>query len=243
MYWSAIASSADGTKLAAAVQGGNSIDTSGHLTTWPGFIYTSTNSGATWKQTSAPSAPAIAWFSIASSADGTKLAAVIAGGLIYTSTNSGVTWKPTSAPRSYWTTIASSADGSKLVAGADADAPIYTSVDSGHTWIPQSVLGFNYWFATAASADGNVLLAATFSGGVAVSRSVPHPALDLAAHSGNTVLSWTVPSAKFFLQYSPVCGVGWTDVTAPPQMNLTSLNYELVVSPTNLAGFYRLENR
>jgi hypothetical protein len=130
-----------------------------------------------------------------------------------------------------------------LVAGADADVPIYTSVDSGHTWTPQIALGSNYWFAAAASADGNLLLAATFTDGLAVSHSVPHPALEVAARSGSSVLSWTVPSAKFLLQCSPVCGIGWTDVTASPEMNFTNLKYELVVTPTNLASFYRLENR
>jgi hypothetical protein len=57
-------------------------------------------SAQNWILTSAPSNND--WFSIASSADGTKLAAVawdfVAGG-IYTSTNSGDTWTLTSAPR------------------------------------------------------------------------------------------------------------------------------------------------
>ena len=48
---------------------------------WAGFIYTSTDSGATWTPTSAPTNT---WDCIASSADGTKLAAGIYGGGIYT---------------------------------------------------------------------------------------------------------------------------------------------------------------
>jgi hypothetical protein len=96
-----VASSSDGTKLVAGGWGG---------------IYTSTNSGATWTQTGAPSEE---WFSIASSSDGTKLAAISAvylSGSIYTSTNSGLTWTQTSAPSVNWQSIASSSDGTKLVA-------------------------------------------------------------------------------------------------------------------------------
>ncbi len=64
--WNRIASSADGTKLAAVVNGGQ--------------IYTSTDSGITWTAR----APSQGWYSIASSADGTKLAAVVQNGQIYT---------------------------------------------------------------------------------------------------------------------------------------------------------------
>ena len=56
--WSCVASSADGSKLVAAVDGG--------------LIYTSTNSGGTWVPTTAPSN---AWASVACSADGSKVIA------------------------------------------------------------------------------------------------------------------------------------------------------------------------
>src|SRR6185295_16834214 len=52
--WSAVATSADGARLLAAVSGG--------------LIYTSTNSGATWTATTAPG---MNWSALASSADGT----------------------------------------------------------------------------------------------------------------------------------------------------------------------------
>src|SRR6267378_267177 len=64
--WDGVASSADGTKLVSVI--------------WPGSIYTSTNSGATWTNTSAPNKN---WGAVASSADGTKLAAATSGGGIY----------------------------------------------------------------------------------------------------------------------------------------------------------------
>jgi photosystem II stability/assembly factor-like uncharacterized protein len=47
-----------------------------------GGVYTSTNSGATWTQTGAPTT--LYWHSIASSADGTKLVAAAYGAGIYT---------------------------------------------------------------------------------------------------------------------------------------------------------------
>ena len=62
--WSAIASSADGTKLVATIYSGN--------------IYTSTNSGANWLlHNSNPITSPMAWSSVASSADGTKLVATV----------------------------------------------------------------------------------------------------------------------------------------------------------------------
>ena len=57
------------------------------------------------------------WYSVASSADGTKLVAVVYSGYIYTSTDSGVTWtQQTSAGSQIWFSVASSADGTKLAA-------------------------------------------------------------------------------------------------------------------------------
>ena len=66
------------------------------------------------------------WASIASSSDGTKLAAVVSGGQIYSSTDSGVTWTAQESSRS-WLSIASSSDGTKLAAVVDG-GQIFTSV-------------------------------------------------------------------------------------------------------------------
>lgn len=69
--WASITSSADGTKLAAGV--------------WGGYIYTSTDSGATWTQQTA--AGSRSWGRIVLSADGTRLAAPAwSGDDIYTAT-------------------------------------------------------------------------------------------------------------------------------------------------------------
>ena len=93
--WVSVACSADGTKLVAVPDGD--------------FIYTSTNSGATW--TAAITAPNANWQAVASSTNGSKLVAVVYSGLIYTSTNSGATWTAATAPSTNWQAVASSADG------------------------------------------------------------------------------------------------------------------------------------
>ena len=74
--WRTIASSTNGLKMVAAVNGGP--------------IYTSVDGGQSWT----PRASSLAWQSVASSADGTHLAAVVNNGLIYNSTNSGTNWTP-----------------------------------------------------------------------------------------------------------------------------------------------------
>jgi hypothetical protein len=174
-----VASSADGVKLAA-------VDSIGER------IYTSTNSGATWTQTSAPSNY---WSSVASSADGTKLVAVSGAynslghppGPIYTSTNSGATWILTSAPHQDWTSVASSADGSKLVG---CSSYIYVSTNSGAGWIRRALNvlpnhGFDQWISVAASADGSTM--------AAVSKSALPSGVLTSTNSGTTWNTNSVP--------------------------------------------------
>jgi len=168
--WVSVASSADGTKLVAAA--GNGYTFNG--ITIPGLIYTSTNSGTSWTATSAPSTN---WQTVASSADGTKLVAVVAGavdggigsdgepygvetdGLIYTSTNAGATWQATSAVAFGWNSVASSADGSKLIA-ASWGGWLVSSTNSGATWATVNLPpNTNYFTCVASSADGSKLVA------------------------------------------------------------------------------------
>jgi photosystem II stability/assembly factor-like uncharacterized protein len=128
-----MAASADGTKLVTAPYGSN--------------IYTSTNSGANWiQQTNSPN---LLWWSCASSADGTRLAAVsgTAGGsgVIYTSNDSGMTWVSNNVPGQQWSQIISSADGNELAAIVNGNHP----VAAGGIWIshttpsPQLNLSFS----------------------------------------------------------------------------------------------------
>ena len=147
-YWYSIASSADGTKLAAVDEYASYSDS---------YIYTSTDSGVTW--TAQLNSGSRYWSSIASSADGTKLAAVDSNnGYIYTSTTSGATWSTNgnSSGQHNWTSITSSSDGTKLVAVVSGNY-IYTSTDSGATWFQRD--SSRYWKSVASSADGTKLIA------------------------------------------------------------------------------------
>ncbi|MBF0464469.1 MAG: hypothetical protein HQK88_09545 [Nitrospirae bacterium] len=145
--WDSIASSSDGTKLVAAAQGD--------------YLYTSTDSGATWiQQTSAGRYLQ----NIVSSSDGAKLAAAVNGGFIYTSTDSGATWtKQTVLGSKSWHPIASSSDGTKLAVadfyGSGSGGYIYTSTDSGTTWTAQTNAGIGAWGYIASSSDGSKLIA------------------------------------------------------------------------------------
>jgi Tfp pilus assembly protein FimT len=165
-YWVSIASSADGTKLAAVASPGPAN---------PGPIYVSTNSGATWTQASAPTN--YYWYAVASSADGSKLVAVAPfdtsvapfdtsnnlTGRIYTSTNFGMTWASNNAPGFFWSSVASSADGNKLVA-AVWYGPVCTSTNSGATWMQTSAPTNGSWDNVASSADGTRLVIVASSG-------------------------------------------------------------------------------
>ena len=148
----AVASSADGNKLVAVVGATPSIALES-VTSGP--IFTSTNSGTTWQPSGASNE---IWSCIASSADGTTLAAgtitynsQLGAGPLYVSTNSGATWLPTSAPTDVWASVACSADGTRLIAAGRA---IYTSINSGTTWITNNVPP-SLWTSVASSVDGS----------------------------------------------------------------------------------------
>ena len=195
-YCVSIACSADTRKLITASTSGG--------------IYTSSDSGRTWIQTGAPSQN---WTGVASSADGTRLAAsasVTCGvcplGGIYISADSGVTWNRTSAPSNLWSSIASSADGSRLAAvGVDTNrnAFIYVSSDAGATWRQAGApSNFLAWQSVASSADGTTLVA------------IAAPIYDFVANCTMIYIS------KDF-------GVTWTQADAP------ALNWAVVASSAN----------
>src|ERR1035438_9195595 len=214
-----VASSADGSKLVAAV--GASI---------AGPIFTSTNYGVNWTQ--ATNAPLARWYSVASSADGNKLmACAYFLGNVYLSSDAGVTWTKTGLPTNNWNSVAESADGTKMVALANSGSAvpstgsggIYTSTDSGATWVSNNVPSWS-WTCAAMSADGSELIASigapSSSGGIYVSQTTPAPVLNLSA--SDNVISWIIPSLDFTLQQSPDLS-SWTAVTNLPVLNLTNL--------------------
>jgi hypothetical protein len=239
--WASFACSADGTKWVGAWTpiNPNNVDF--------GSIFVSTNSGYTWRTSGAPKGPI--WGSVASSADGTKLAAAVgdphgsaANGPIYTSTNSGATWRPSIMPNLECWCIGSSADGTKLVAFGGL---VYLSTNSGAAWWSHPNQYFSARFGCS-SADGKAIAALVTSvngGPIYTLQTTPTPILNLIPCASNALLSWLIPSMDFTLQQnSDLTTTNWTDVPTPPVLNLTNLQNQVLVSPTNGNTFYRLKH-
>ena len=109
----------------------------------PGFIYVSTSGiyyiihyfnilplskgGLRWAQTNAPSNK---WYSVASSSNGHKIAAVVDGGGIYVTADGGINWSLTSAVSAAWYSIASDSTGTYLAA-VQKLGYIYTTTSQG----------------------------------------------------------------------------------------------------------------
>jgi hypothetical protein len=115
------------------------------------------------------------WFSVVSSADGTRLAAAVSGaygssGPIYTSTNSGTTWAASGAPYAGWTSIAASADGNKFAAACYA---VNTGIYTLHSTPTPSL--------SLTPSEGNVLL----------SWTSPSLNFTLQQNSDPTTTNWT----------------------------------------------------
>jgi hypothetical protein len=145
--WFRVAASADGTGLAAI---GEPTLIRGSLPpSYTGSFYTSTNSGANWISNNVPKASKLGATScsLASSADGQKLAALISSAL-YTSTNSGAAWITNSLPSGIWNSVACSADGTRLIVGG---LEILVSTNSGNGWILTNPVAASF---VASSADG-----------------------------------------------------------------------------------------
>jgi len=226
--WTTVTSSSDGSKLILFT-----ADT----------IYFSTNSGVNWLQVNNPPEHWSASSSkeLACSADGTGLAVILNGNFntcsIDISSNWGLTWTKTSAPTNgYLSSIACSADGSKLVTSANPGL-LFLSSDFGLTWKSNNVSAS--WFAVAASADGNKMLAIARPGGIWTAQTTPSPQLTITSSSTNLALSWMIPSTSFVLQRSSDL-ISWADVVNPPALDLKDLQNQVMLSPSNRIGFYRL---
>ncbi len=106
----------------------------------------------TW--TTATNAPSANWVSLASSADGNTLAALVQGGeAVYLSTNAGADWKLSSPANGgvVGTGIACSANGKTLYFSGIGQ--IYSSTNSGASWNP-TPSPIASWTGVACSADG-----------------------------------------------------------------------------------------
>lgn len=179
-YWQCVASSADGTVLAAAA-GQNKL-----IGNFPGGVFISTNAGADWFEANLP---ANNFYSgIASSADGSRLAVTYNNGGVYYSMDYGVDWSFNSTifPQAFGGlahNIASSADGAKLAVSCSM---IYTSTNGGVTWTSNNIAGPRY-ASIASSADGNKLAVASLSA----------PEIYLSTNAGLTWITNMVTNGDF----------------------------------------------
>jgi hypothetical protein len=198
--WKASAMSADGTKIVAC-------------TYYNGNIFTSSDSGATWTMRTTPAVQY--WFGVASSSDGTKLAAAPYGNNVFTSADSGVTWTARESNRQ-WRCIASSSDGTKLLAGVNGGY-LYTSSDSGVTWVPRMTDTNREWFGVTSSADGTKLVACAHSGNIYIStdsgatwtpRSIVNNWYSVASSSDGTKLIACATGGQIYV--SSDSGLTWT---------------------------------
>ncbi|HTV43436.1 MAG TPA: WD40 repeat domain-containing protein [Candidatus Sulfotelmatobacter sp.] len=147
--WTSIASSSDGTRLAAA----------------GGIVMLSTNSGATWTRANAASTAIVV-----SSSDGTKFAAAGPSGGSQIETNVGdIFYLDYSSPDETWESLACSSNGAVL-AGAVSGGEIYISADSGITWA--ATASTQTWRRVTVSADGSTLAAVVYGGGIYVSTNL-----------------------------------------------------------------------
>ena len=184
-----------------------------------------------------PVATSRTWYSITSSSDGTKLAAVAYRGYIYTSTDSGVNWtaKLTDTIRN-WTSITSSSDGTKLAAGVSGGY-IYTSTDSGASWTTNSnSSGSNSWISITSSSDGTKLAAAVYDGYIYTSTN---SGVSWTARTASGSRSWQSItsssdgtklaagayglSGSNYIYTSIDSGVSWTAQTAPGSRRWVSI--------------------
>jgi photosystem II stability/assembly factor-like uncharacterized protein len=227
--WSGMASSADGSLMAAAAKTSgqiylstdygynwSAVGPSGY--TWDsvsisangadliagqptsGSIFYSTNYGNSWAGATMPNTGN--WYAIALAANGNNAVAGSEGGGIYTSTNGGATWRVQgNAPSSAtWSSVASSANGSNLVAVA-ASGLVYTSADGGFTWTGRTVGNGNLeLLGVASSADGTKLVTVAEGGGIYI--------------SGNSGVNWQQTSAPNANWYSVVCSSDGGKLTA-----------------------------
>jgi hypothetical protein len=218
-FWSGVASSGDGNRLAAAAPNAG--------------LWLSADAGVTWSQALASNVT-----TVASSVDGRRLMA--AGAYkVYLSTDFGATWSSQDMPNPDATSSASSADGTRL--GLASYVGIYISTNSGLSWelSNQQALA---WDSVACSADGHRWWASRGGGGGLFSGASPAtPVLQIDGTNGNVALSWIVPSSPFVLQQRPFVDSGaWSQIAVRPTMNPSTLRNKVSVPAAGVGSFFRL---
>ena len=135
------------------------------------FTYDTSNNVLT-EMGNPPLPPETFFYSVASSANGEKLAAVAYEGDIwtYSGTSPGDSWteRTVGGGNLWWVRITSSADGTKLAAVVE-QGNIWTSVDSGATWTQVSYSGWDTtqnWSGIASNGEGTKLAACVNGGNI-----------------------------------------------------------------------------
>jgi len=202
--------------VASSANGSNLVTVGENPYSLLSVVFTSTNAGVAWTNDTAPSGP-FNFTSVASSSDGSKLAAGSTAGNIFVSTNAGATWTATSSPSSGWTTIASSSNGVNLIAAGYEE--LYTSTNAGGSWISNNVPAAG-WASVASSADGTKLVAV---GTLELSGA---GVIYLSTNAGTT---WTL---------SPAPNESWTAVasSADGTKIAAAANDEPILVSTNLGA-------
>lgn len=152
--WAVISCSSDGTKVIAGA--GTASNN--------GFIWTSNDSGASWKaHWGVNGGVSTNWQAVACSDDGRVLVGGKSSGYLWISTDYGNNWYQRHISKS-WKGAACSNDGTIIYVCATNGSHIYKSTDSGVTWSEMTTsLGTRYWQDIACSPDGSIVGAVTSS--------------------------------------------------------------------------------
>jgi hypothetical protein len=244
--WTGIASSSDGTKMAASG--------------YDNQIYLSTDSGLVWSSSSADNGSAIDWTGVASSSDGTRLVAVAADNGIYLSTNSGSSWAIELNSSADFSCVASSSSGNNMVAainGGDIDF----SPNAGASWFLAensggATLTSESWVAVASSSSGSLMVAA-YNGGIysssdygtnwsatgapnknwtCIAMSASGSRFIAAATSGGVYISTNLASTSAWVEQTSLPeNIGWTGVAC-------SSDGSKLVAVASSSGIYTSSN-
>jgi hypothetical protein len=115
---------------------------------------------------------------------------------------------------------------------------VFNSTNTGTTWTSNGV--YSVYYSGAISADGNKLATGNNGDGrIYTAYTTPAPQLSLMPAPTNIAVSWLIPSTNFALQQSSDL-ISWAGVKDTPTLNLTNLQEQVILSPTNGNGFYRL---
>jgi hypothetical protein len=242
--WDTVACSADGTRIVAAGNGAFTSSAAG------GGIFMSLDSGATWISNNI--SLNASWESVGVSADGSTVVGVRSytapnPPAVFVSTDWGSTWTSNSLPNVGRGYVAASADGSTVMA---SKGHLYISTNFGVTWVRNFIPGQTYGWGSAcvaSSADGQKLFLALGADDFGQPRTIytryvaAQPRLEFAPLGASLKLSWVLPSTNFVIQEASTLGANnWSPRTNIPTLNLTTLRNEVMVTPADVGGFYRL---